>query len=277
MVGMGEMGDQLIWTEWQSIQIVGASACVVFILLLKIKKMAKCTFWYWLTRVVPDKVQRAVKWLCMCVCVISPIRSLHAYVKADHKACRDWEVIFNCCRICKLVWYVWYLHVVAYHLQHLLLCCIDWNNGTGKWCGCSWTRTHQERTNWGVFFTSLDKIYFVLVVPSVLWHCWLGVMKSIRPVKNWVMGAGMVICLECGSNDLYMVQLMTGMQARKGKGMEKKLGEWAQVPLPKSKFLATSSLTRHCSTNPDSWQWNQNKYQLVVRCRRCVMFCCAQF
>ena len=26
----------------------------------------ECTFWYQLTRVVPDKVQRAVKWLCMC-------------------------------------------------------------------------------------------------------------------------------------------------------------------------------------------------------------------
>jgi len=24
-------------------------------------------------------------------------------------------------------------------------------------------------------------------VPSVLWHRWLGVRKSIRPVKNWVM------------------------------------------------------------------------------------------
>jgi len=31
--------------------------------------MAKCTFWYQLTRVVLDKVQRAVKWLCMCACV----------------------------------------------------------------------------------------------------------------------------------------------------------------------------------------------------------------
>jgi len=28
-------------------------------------------FWYRLTRVVPDWVQRAVKWLCVCVCVIT--------------------------------------------------------------------------------------------------------------------------------------------------------------------------------------------------------------
>ena len=26
------------------------------------------------------------------------------------------------------------------------------------------------------------------VVPSVLWHCWLGGRKGIRPVKNWVVG-----------------------------------------------------------------------------------------
>jgi len=24
-------------------------------------------------------------------------------------------------------------------------------------------------------------------VPSLLWHCWIGVRKSIRPAKNWVM------------------------------------------------------------------------------------------
>ena len=27
-----------------------------------------------------------------------------------------------------------------------------------------------------------------LSIPSVLWHCWLGGRKGIRPVKNWVVG-----------------------------------------------------------------------------------------
>jgi len=58
---------QLVWIWWQSIRIVGASACVIFILHQKIQKMAKCTFCYQLTWVVRDKVQRAVKWLCVCV------------------------------------------------------------------------------------------------------------------------------------------------------------------------------------------------------------------
>jgi len=36
-------------------------------------------------------------------------------------------------------------------------------------------------------------------LPSVLWHCWLGVRESIRPVKiEW-----------WGANDLHMVQLMS--------------------------------------------------------------------
>ena len=67
MVGTAEMGHQLVWIGWQSIRIVGVSACVIFILHQKIQKMVKCTFWYQLTRVVPDKVQGAVAWLCMCV------------------------------------------------------------------------------------------------------------------------------------------------------------------------------------------------------------------
>jgi len=43
---------------------------------------------------------------------------------------------------------------------------------------------------------------------SVLWRCWLGDRKGIRPVKKterW--GAGVVICLEWGA-DLHMAQLM---------------------------------------------------------------------
>ena len=46
-------------------------------------------------------------------------------------------------------------------------------------------------------------------MPSVLWRCWLGGRKGIRPVKNmeW-WGAGTVICLERDAIDLRMVQLM---------------------------------------------------------------------
>ena len=42
---------------------------------------------------------------------------------------------------------------------------------------------------------------------SVLWRCWLGDRKGIRPVKNEWWCAGVVICLERGA-DLHMAQLM---------------------------------------------------------------------
>jgi len=45
------------------------------------------------------------------------------------------------------------------------------------------------------------------IVPSLLWRCWLGGRKGIRPVKTEWWGAGMVICLERGA-DLRMAQLM---------------------------------------------------------------------
>jgi len=77
---------------WQSIQIVGASACVIFILPQKIQKMAKRTFWYQLTRVVLDKVQRAVKWLCV-VCVHGPFDN-------PHVTCAVSIIIFFICCQC---------------------------------------------------------------------------------------------------------------------------------------------------------------------------------
>jgi len=44
-------------------------------------------------------------------------------------------------------------------------------------------------------------------LPSVLWCCWLGSRKGIRPVKTEWWGAGVVVCLEIGA-DLHMAQLM---------------------------------------------------------------------
>ena len=43
--------------------------------------------------------------------------------------------------------------------------------------------------------------------PSVIRRSWLGSRKGIRPVKNWVVRCGVVICLEQGA-DLHMAQLM---------------------------------------------------------------------
>jgi len=48
---------------------------------------------------------------------------------------------------------------------------------------------------------------FCTLLPSVLWRCWLGGRKGIRPVKNEWCGTGMGICLERDA-DLHMAQLM---------------------------------------------------------------------
>jgi len=45
--------------------------------------------------------------------------------------------------------------------------------------------------------------YLCINLPSVLWRCWLGGRKGIRPVKTEWRGAGVVICLERGA-DLHM-------------------------------------------------------------------------
>ena len=51
-------------------------------------------------------------------------------------------------------------------------------------------------------------ICLLVQLPSVLWCCSLGGRKGIRPVKTEWWGTGVVIYLEWGANDLYMVQLM---------------------------------------------------------------------
>jgi len=67
MVGMAEVGATISVDGWQSIRIVGVSAFVyVHCAPIKSRRWGECFFWYWLTRVVPDKFHTAVKRLCVC-------------------------------------------------------------------------------------------------------------------------------------------------------------------------------------------------------------------
>jgi len=45
-------------------------------------------------------------------------------------------------------------------------------------------------------------------VPSVHWHCWLGVRKSMRPVKFEWWGIDVVICVEQGADCLHDMALL---------------------------------------------------------------------
>ena len=51
-------------------------------------------------------------------------------------------------------------------------------------------------------------VSWIMLLCYVLWHCWLVIRNSIWLVKTKWWGAGVVICLEQGANDLHMVHLM---------------------------------------------------------------------
>jgi len=74
-----------------------------------------------------------------------------------------------------------------------------------------WTRQQirYAMIAWLWFIGTFDflSIFIWWIVPSVLWHCWLGGRKGIWPVKTEWLGAGVVICLGRGA-DLHMAQLM---------------------------------------------------------------------
>ena len=89
------MGAPISLDGWQSIWIVGASVCVIFILHQKIQKMAKMVpsgtsspglSW------TKSRLQRAEKWLC-CVCVSS---SNHDHTRKDRPVSRSF---FNLLRL----------------------------------------------------------------------------------------------------------------------------------------------------------------------------------
>jgi len=60
-------------------------------------------------------------------------------------------------------------------------------------------------------YNNKDNCYTTVLYsfPPVLWRCWLGSRKGIWPVKTEWWGAGMVICLEWGT-DLHIAQLYVG-------------------------------------------------------------------
>ena len=91
----------------------------------------------------------------------------------------------------------WILIMVSVTVLNLLLCVFSENcKGFPVWL------TGSQRINFITIFV------VCCILPSVLWRCWLGDRKGIRPVKKqeWC-GAGVVVCLEQGA-DLHMAQLM---------------------------------------------------------------------
>jgi len=61
-------------------------------------------------------------------------------------------------------------------------------------CPCMWLLLCFEITISTILTSTVGNTCLILQLlrltrfPSVLWHCWLGGRKGIRPVKNWVVG-----------------------------------------------------------------------------------------
>ena len=56
---------------------------------------------------------------------------------------------------------------------------------------CSWSYDNMLcRTWWNLLFACYLAYLMLSITSSVLWHCWLGSRKGIRPVKNMGYGGG---------------------------------------------------------------------------------------
>jgi len=66
----------------------------------------------------------------------------------------------------------------------------------------------------------LQIMQLMLNMPSVLWRCWLGGRKGIRPVKNWVTGcwhgyvSGSRCRFACGPADATAIHISCSSKSR---------------------------------------------------------------
>ena len=72
---------------------------------------------------------------------------------------------------------------------------------------CWERRDEAQHREVSILYCIFQYAFSALILPSVLWRCWLDGRKGIRPVKTEWWGTGMDICLERGA-DLHMAHLM---------------------------------------------------------------------
>ena len=128
--------------------------------------VGECFFWYRLTRVFPDKFNRAVKWLCVCasghhgaVCGWTVISDSYLHCKYSYTATATVQLLSTWYRLVLLILHVIWHYVISGHLHgqggpvpqcnitsgfvvKLLSCrladtksCCQWDNNT---CKLSW-------------------------------------------------------------------------------------------------------------------------------------------
>jgi len=83
-----------------------------------------------------------------------------------------------------------------------------WNISDGRTeCLCRMSPFWVRHNCVSVKINNWEGLNIKAFLPSVLWRCWLGVRKGIRPVKNCAVGCCMVICLRWGAY-LHIAQQM---------------------------------------------------------------------
>ena len=112
---------------------------------------------------------------------------------------------------------------------------------------------------------AVKRSLLLLLLLSVLWHCWLGIRKSIWPVEIEWWGVGVVICLEPWTDCLHMVQLMplhpktpSSLALFKSRLVLPFWYQLSQVVLEKRPLNGCSSSSSllcfvYCSLFSDSW------------------------
>ena len=94
------------------------------------------------------------------------------------------------------------VHLASWRLATLARPSTWWMEWFAAICGALYSTCRPRSVS---RYCLLLCFYCKLLLPSVLWRCWLGCRKGIRPVKTERSGAGMGICLEWDA-DLRMAQ-----------------------------------------------------------------------
>ena len=86
-------------------------------------------------------------------------------------------------------------------MHYINVCSVYWHTSFTLYCTSTWFHTR-----WKNVYQHLS----VWSLPSVLWRCWLGGRKGIRPVKNWVVWywRGYLSGARLQDADLHIAQLM---------------------------------------------------------------------
>ena len=124
---------------------------------------------------------------CYAISVSSASQNLqYLYVKDDVLISDECSYLF-CVLYCKhrvhsCHYYIGllFLTVNCFNITILVLCCPGW-----FWLGLVFFST--ESRDWLGRTSPKWPILCLVALPSVLWRCWLGGRKGIRPVKNWVV------------------------------------------------------------------------------------------